>query len=45
MIKKLLTIVAFCASFSAINAQTNLVAQPAGPLTKQAVVASPKFQV
>jgi hypothetical protein len=41
MIKKLLTIVAFCASASAINAQVNLVAEPAGPLKKQAVVESP----
>lgn len=41
MIKKLLSIVALCASFSAVNAQSNLMAEPAGPITKQPVVESP----
>lgn len=41
MIKKLLSIVALCATFTVVNAQTNLVAEPAGPLKKQAVVESP----
>ncbi|MBP7809760.1 MAG: T9SS type A sorting domain-containing protein [Bacteroidia bacterium] len=40
MIKKLLTISAFFAAFS-INAQSNLVAEPAGPLKRQAVVETP----
>lgn len=41
MIKKLLTIVALSASFSAVNAQTNLVAQPEGAIKRQAVIESP----
>lgn len=45
MIKKLLSIVALCASFSAMNAQTNLVYQNAGPLKKQPVIESPNSSV
>ncbi len=41
MIKKLLTIVAFCASFSAINAQTNLTVQPAKLSGKPTLIESP----
>lgn len=40
MIKKLLSIVAIAAFVGTASAQTNLVAEPAGPLTKQAVVES-----
>ncbi len=41
MIKKLLFITALCASVGFANAQTNLVAQGAGPLKKQPVQESP----
>src|ERR1041384_7311649 len=41
MIKKLLSITAFCAVVGAVNAQTNLVAEPAGPLNRSALIESP----
>ena len=45
MIKKLLSIASFCAIFSVANAQTNLVAEPAGPLNRQAVVEAPSSNI
>lgn len=41
MIKKLLSIVAVAAIFGTASAQSNLVAEPAGSLTKQAVIETP----
>lgn len=41
MIKKLLSIASFCAIFSVANAQNSFVAQPAGPVKKQAVIETP----
>lgn len=41
MIKKLLSALAIASLFGTATAQTNLVAEPAGPLTKQAVIEAP----
>lgn len=41
MIKKLLSVVAIAAFFGTASAQTNLVAEPAGPVTRQAVMEAP----
>jgi hypothetical protein len=40
MIKKLLSITVLCTALSTLNAQTSLVAEPAGPLDRQNVVNS-----
>ena len=46
MIKKLLSIASFCAIFSVANAQNSyLVAEPAGPMTRQTVVETPNTNV
>jgi hypothetical protein len=45
MIKKLLSIGALCAAFSVVNAQSNLVVEPAGPLNKKAVIETPNTAV